>query len=61
MRMCVKKASVPLVHAVFLLYVFHAYMHKTYILKNGICACTSGFPDDEYMMFKTRRRHQELN
>jgi hypothetical protein len=24
-------------------------------------ACTNGLPDDEHMMFKTRRRHEELN
>ena len=24
-------------------------------------ACTNGLPDDEHVMFATRRRHQELN
>jgi hypothetical protein len=24
-------------------------------------ACTNGLPDDEHMMFDTRRRHEEVN
>ena len=24
-------------------------------------ACTNGLPDDEHMLFETRRRHKELN
>jgi len=33
-------------------------MHEKHTIKN---ACTSGLTDDEYMMFKTRRTHKQLN
>jgi hypothetical protein len=33
-------------------------MHEKHAIKT---ACTTGLPDDEHMMFQTRRGHKEIN
>jgi hypothetical protein len=59
-NVCVKKAFVPFVHAIFIV-CFHAYMHKTGTLKNCICAWNHAIKNCMYIWSSWWWRHDDRN